>query len=373
MQQPHEYSRRVLLCVIGMTPQLVTETLYKLTQETDPAYIPTEIHLITTGEGKRSAQNALLGVEGQRGEFYNFCHDYSMPEIDFRADNIHVISGPDGLFIDDAQYSKQNTITANYITETVRQFTEDNDCSIHLSLAGGRKTMSYYGGYALSLFGRLQDRLSHVLVAKPFQENEKFFYPPPKAKRLAVKNVHYSTDEANIILSDIAFVRLRKLVPDPLLKEGKAGFQETVEAIQRFAQPETIEINVGKKKVLLNGMKVEMDDANLAVYLWMCERVINNESPFIPDEDAFVEDYISVYARVIGAWNGRIDRVEKVSLNRTATQQKDWFLSRKSKLKNAISSVLGNRAAQPFLIQTVDYSGHVAYRIKMNPETITIQ
>jgi len=29
-QQPEQYSKRILLLVIGMTPQIVTETLYKL-------------------------------------------------------------------------------------------------------------------------------------------------------------------------------------------------------------------------------------------------------------------------------------------------------------------------------------------------------
>jgi CRISPR-associated protein (TIGR02584 family) len=61
----------------------------------------------------------------------------------------------------------------------VRELTADPDCAIHASIAGGRKTMGFYLGYALSLFGRPQDRLSHVLVSSPFESNQNFFYPLP--------------------------------------------------------------------------------------------------------------------------------------------------------------------------------------------------
>ncbi|MCI5166077.1 MAG: TIGR02584 family CRISPR-associated protein [Candidatus Electrothrix sp. GM3_4] len=165
MPQPHEYSRRILLAVIGMTPQILTETLYKLVVDSNPPFIPTEIHLITTAQGAKSAQNALLGVGGDKGEFHRFCQDYNLSTTRFTPDHIHRISGPDGPFINDTESAEHNTITANFITEQVRRFTEDDQAALHLSLAGGRKTMSYYAGYALSLYGRMQDRLSHVLVA----------------------------------------------------------------------------------------------------------------------------------------------------------------------------------------------------------------
>ncbi len=372
MLAPHEYPVRILLCIIGKTPQIVTETLYKLAVDSEPAFVPTEIHLITTTEGANSAKNALLGVTGREGEFYNFCKDYNMQQISFNEENIHVIAGENGLYINDAHSSEHNRIIADFITNKVRELTKNKNSSLHLSLAGGRKTMSYYAGYALSLYGRMQDRLSHVLVAKPFQENEKFFYPPPVPRRIAINNTYYSTDEANIILSDIPFVRMRYQVPEALLT-GTAGFQETVEAIQRFAQPETIEINVGKKEIRLNGMKIEMNDADLALYLWMCERRKNNEPPLVPDADAFVEDYIEVYARIVGKMSGMIERVEEIAQKRTAEQQKDWFQQRKSKLKKAIVKVLGDRAARPFLIQTVECDGQAGYEISMDSKSIIIK
>ncbi|MCL2345013.1 MAG: hypothetical protein FWC58_04070 [Desulfobulbus sp.] len=53
----HRYPRRILLTVTGMTPQIVTETLYALIHPQPPAaaFVPTEIHLITTSSEARSA------------------------------------------------------------------------------------------------------------------------------------------------------------------------------------------------------------------------------------------------------------------------------------------------------------------------------
>lgn len=37
--------------------------------------------------------------------------------------------------------------------------------------------MGYYLGYALSLYGRAQDRLSHVLVTERYESLRDFFIP----------------------------------------------------------------------------------------------------------------------------------------------------------------------------------------------------
>lgn len=372
MLSPHEFSRRILLVIIGKTPQIFTETLYKLAVQENPAFVPTEIHIITTSDGARSAELALLGVGKGSGEFHRFCSDFDFHDINFTQENIHIIADTEGQFIDDNQSTEHNRIAADFITGKVREFTRDNNSALHLSLAGGRNTMSFYAGYALSLYGRTQDRLSHVLVNKPFQNNLDFFYPRPDPERLRIDNAYYSTDEATIILSDIPYVRMRYQVPETLL-QGKAGFQETVEIIQRFAQPETISINIATKRLRLNGMDVPMKNADLAFYLWMCERKKSEEPALILDEDAFVPDYLEVYAKIVSDWSGHYERVENIARYKRAPKQKEWFLQRKSKAHRKIQDVLGKRSAKPFLIQTTERNGEIAYELGVAPETITIE
>jgi CRISPR-associated protein (TIGR02584 family) len=76
-----------------------------------------------------------------------------------------VIIGPDENPLEDIVTEADNVAVADFITEKVRAVTADPEASLHVSIAGGRKTMGFYLGYALSLFGRPQDRLSHVLVS----------------------------------------------------------------------------------------------------------------------------------------------------------------------------------------------------------------
>ncbi len=372
MKEPYQYTRRILLVIIGKTPQIFTETLYKLAVKSKPAFVPTEIHIITTQEGANSARLALLGVGGGSGEFHQFCSDYGFQNIQFNSDHIHIIADTEGQFIDDNQSTEHNRIASDFITGKVREFTHDNNSALHLSLAGGRKTMSFYAGYALSLYGRMQDRLSHVLVSEPFQNNLDFFYPRPNPERIKVDNTYYSTDEARIILSDIPYVRMRYQVPEALL-EGKAGFQETVEIIQRFAQPETIEINIVEKRLALNSMEIPLSNADLAFYLWMCERKKVGEPTLILDEDAFVPDYLEVYKKIVPEMSGMYERAEKIAKDRDVFEQKNWFLQRKSKVKKSIETVLGKRAAKPFLIQTMERDGEVAYAVDVPVESISIR
>src|SRR5947209_15251583 len=57
--RPDSFPRRILLAVTGLSPQVVTETVYALTR-IEPAFVPTEVHLLTTGEGAERAKLTLL-------------------------------------------------------------------------------------------------------------------------------------------------------------------------------------------------------------------------------------------------------------------------------------------------------------------------
>ena len=64
--------RQILLCVAGLTPQIITETLYALTQQRGERV--DEIRVITTLGGRDRIRQALL--DPQQGKFFAFCRDY---------------------------------------------------------------------------------------------------------------------------------------------------------------------------------------------------------------------------------------------------------------------------------------------------------
>jgi len=138
-------------------------------------FIPAEVHLITTLEGAKQARLTLLSEDP--GWFHRLRQDYGLPEIHFTLDSLHILRDAEGRPLRDIRQVTDNEAIADLITTQVRQLTADPECAVHASVAGGRKTMGFYLGYALSLFGRSQDRLSHVLVSSPFESNRDFFLP----------------------------------------------------------------------------------------------------------------------------------------------------------------------------------------------------
>lgn len=142
--EPTAYHRRVLLAVTGLSPQVVTETLFALSVEHDPAFIPTEIHLLTTTEGAERARLSLLTPEP--GWFQRLIRDYGLPPIEFGLEHIHILHDDTGRQLDDIRSLADNAIAADAVTEHVRNLTADPDSALHVSIAGGRKTMSYLPG-----------------------------------------------------------------------------------------------------------------------------------------------------------------------------------------------------------------------------------
>ena len=205
---PERYPRRILLCVAGLSPQIVTETLYALAVLGEPRFVPTEIHLLTTAEGAEWARLTLLSEEP--GWFYRLSRDYGLPHINFTPDSIHLLRAADGRPLVDIRQVADNEAIADAITDKVRALTADPDSALHASIAGGRKTMGFYLGYALTLFGRLQDRLSHVLVSSRFESNQDFFYPTIQERVIyAADQSPLDASAATVMLADIPFVRLR--------------------------------------------------------------------------------------------------------------------------------------------------------------------
>jgi hypothetical protein len=132
--------------------------------------------------------------------------------------------------------------------------------------------MGFYIGYALSLFGRPQDRLSHVLVSPPFESLPSFFYPSPHTKVIYDRDDQpLDAKEAHVHLGEIPFVRLRDGLPKRLL-EGHAAFSEAVEEAQKALPPLALTLDPAKCKVVAAGNAFELEPLHFAFYWMMADR-----------------------------------------------------------------------------------------------------
>ena len=365
-KSPSSYARRILLIVTGMSPQVVTETLYALAVQAEP-FIPTEIHLLTTKEGKQRAKDSLLHTDC--GQFYAILQNY--PQIGqpvFSEDFIHVITAPDGTALPDIRTPEENAAAADGITAKVAELTLDAASALHVSIAGGRKTMGFYLGYAFSLFARPQDKLSHVLVSSPFESHPDFYFPPVKPRRLPMQGgAHIDTARAEITLAEIPVVRLRHGLPQEL-QDGKASYNETVAAVQASLAPPHLTLWLAARKVRCGEHEFALSPA-LAAWLAFWMKAAQQGKPLQSWREADAENFLALYQYVVGEDAAALDNACK---RLAKGMEKEFFQENNAKLERAFKKTLGELAAKPYLLASVGRRPNVRRGLGLLPEAITL-
>ena len=182
----------VLLAVVGISPAILTETVWALANpgKETPPFIPEEVIAITTTQGRDKITEQLLTPSpdfGGQTVWQSLRLALLGPKAvtDPRLTlHIAVIERPNpktGMpeLLADIRDGEQNLAAAEFILRQVRDQTNSKDRRVIASLAGGRKTMGALLHAAFSHLGRPQDRLTHILVEEPFDGGLQplFFFP----------------------------------------------------------------------------------------------------------------------------------------------------------------------------------------------------
>lgn len=370
----------VLLCVTGLTPQVVTETIFALYREAGhgrASRIPREVQIITTTEGRRRVEQSLLSHDGARGQLERLCTDYGLDPAAIRFDEscIHTVRDAEGRELADIVDEVGNRAVADLIHDRIRQLTRRDDIRLHVSLAGGRKTMGFYAGYVLSLYARPQDRLSHVLVNPPFESHPEFYYPPPQPQILLTDNNEpISTADARVTLADIPFVRLRDEL-DPSLLEGDLTFSEAVARAQKVLERPDLRIDLSERRAWLQGTPVRLSPTKFAWLTWLALRAHRGEPPVAFDEGAGNE-----LARVIEWLEGSgpsalREALESALEELRETGQTNYFDRNRTRLNRALTdeSGLPRVVVERYLVHALGQRPHTRYGLTLRPEAIRIE
>lgn len=349
-------------------------TLFALARRQDPPWIPHEVHLITTATG---AENARLNLLAGERWFHRLCEDYALPPIAFTPEHIQVLKDADGQPLEDIRTQAHNTLAADFITETLRQLTADPASELHVSIAGGRKTMGYYLGYALSLYGRPQDRLSHVLVSDPYETNRDFYYPTPyehpiHSKR-GDKEITVDARNAAVDLASIPFVQLRDGLPERL-RNGQASFTRVVAIANRGLQPPRLILDPGTFAAWADDEALGLSETEFLVMLWLAERAQRGESATDWSARAMAEEFLAIVERFTNPMSGHRDRIAKTFDNHDYFPLKTakFFEPHKSRIKKALVQTLGKRPAARYLIARSRDRDTSYFFLPLTPEQIAI-
>jgi len=265
----------VLFAVTGMSPAVLTETVWALAHQSPPV-IPSRVVVLTTTIGRDAIVKALLTPTpafGNRSVWSCLRTAIETDGFDLSdrlrfgstGQDICVFTSADSRGIShelaDIATPGDNAAAADFILEHLRRFVEDPDVPVIASIAGGRKTMGALLFACMTLVGRETDRLTHVLVDPQCERTAQpgFFFPGQPAILRTQEGKPVRLSRTPVTLSDIPFVPLRNRfrelenVPGTYLKMVQLysrGLKHDVET------PVQLQMDAAASTVVVDGISV---------------------------------------------------------------------------------------------------------------------
>ncbi len=255
-----------LLAVCGLTPQVITETLYALHQQDVRV---DAIRVLTTRPGHDACLTSLFGTA--RGHYYRYLEEYGLKreDIDFSFRHVQMVEGPDRIPLEDIAQAEDNEAFLRACLETTFALTSSPEQRVLFSIAGGRKTMGACLSLAAQFYGRPQDRIYHVLVSPEFESNREFFYPPARPRNLRLRDAkgeyfHKNTRYARVTLAPMPFISVRDRIYDELLRKPESPGSLLLSLV-RDRPPEMV-VDCINRRLSYKEVEMDMRPAHLALY-----------------------------------------------------------------------------------------------------------
>ncbi len=288
IRRTSEFRDTVLIALMGKSPAVLTETLYGLSEE-EPAVLPSRVVVVTTTRGRMVLKPALFG-DGAWERFRNMLlrkvgeEGGELLRFGPADDCIRVVPAhARDRNIGDIRTREDHLALSDYLLEIVRGFTEDESLDLVVSIAGGRKTMGALMLSIMALYGRLQDRVLHVLVDEPWDTVPGFLYPgcpgvfhdPETGDRL-------DSRAARVHLADVPFIPLRYLFHEEFKKLG-GGYLSMMESARRRVASLNldllVECDLQKGLLLIDGNELPVTPLEFAYYAIFLQRAADEKAP----------------------------------------------------------------------------------------------
>ena len=316
--------KTILVSIAGLSPQIITETLYYYLIERKPPFWIDEIKVLTTSPGKQKIINMLL--DKNKGKFYSFCKDYNIDPKSIKFDESSItVLGSDAP-VEDIISDKDSAIIGNEIVQFIKEITLIPDSKCIFSAAGGRKTMTAYLALAAQLYAKDDDILCHILVSPDFESNKDFYYIPPNNKKIEVKDASgntlkiLETKDAKIYSSEIVFLKLRKLlnIKDDLFYDDLVGIaQKKID----YCGDKIVAFDIKNNSVLLGSKKITLRPIELSIYYMFHYLKIKCKNDFCGDctdcylsindlsSDDNIKIVLNVYEKIYSKNSGQYERL----------------------------------------------------------------
>lgn len=366
--------KNILLAIAGLSPQVITETLYALHQE---SIVINEIHVIATRIGRDAIVTQLL-AQGD-GRYFSYLKDYgiSTKSIRFSQDTIHVLHDNAGNPIDDITSEEENEILLKSCLTIVHRLTKNPRNTVYFSIAGGRKTMSACLMVAAQIYARAHDRIYHVLVSPEFEGHRHFYYPPVKPAMLELLDA-----QGQKILKETSYAKIT-LVPIPFISLRAAAYHRKTDHVHTPAElfrhlvrdkKQTLALDLTRSKIIYKNKEIDMMPSRLALYAFLAMQ--KNDCRFLRVgcrncNDCYLDyQQISKGQNIINEYYQRQGGgAEKKGI---CCLQKEDLRSYISKISKDLMKAFGVQTAAQLGIQAVGKKPDTRYGIGLDRERIAI-
>ena len=269
-----QHKRIILVSAMGTSPAVLTNTVWGLAHQ-KPSIVPDEIVVFITKSGKELLIQRLF----DDGVWNEMRSDLKREKIEidgklvFGATSIRVIPDADGNEIEDLRTGDDNLRAADFMLSQLRQYTEDSETELHVSIAGGRKTISALLFSCMSLLGREQDKVYHVLLPPALEGGvtPTFYYPKRGSTYTAqVTGKKHKAKYLQCELFEVPFVRMRGWYQEKF-KNIPPSYRTLISRVQGIAPPAVtypeIEIDAWNGWVKVDGKAVAMSKPCFAMLL----------------------------------------------------------------------------------------------------------
>jgi CRISPR-associated protein Csx14 len=368
--------KNILLAVSGLSPQVITEALYALWYQGRPV---SRLEIITTRTGKERIFAGLFSPMDGRIDAFLTEFGIAPDSLEFGPHLLHVIKDEAGVEREDIVSAEDNEILLQTCLKTACRLTSDPETAVFFLVAGGRKTMTSCLTLAAQFYGRLQDRIYHVLVTPEFEQCRDFWYPPRTPRDITVRDDKgrehiMSTRYAKIDLISIPFVSVRDRL-DPKLISRPISSAELLASMIRD-KPPVLTIDLSEGKLSFKGIELDLYPAHLALYAFFagqkatCTKALSCQNctdcylelcEILNRQEAISRRYHSTRA------------VDDMSDSGILALTQENFNSYKSKINSAIIQRYGQGLAADLIIGSVGHRPNIRYGLRIERSNLCMK
>lgn len=332
-------SENVIVCLVGKSPQIVTEALFFLEYKRKTKI--DRIIIVTTNDCYSEVKLTIPNAIKSLAKTY---------KIDLNS-QIEFLEAVDEFY----DYGEESSLT-NLIYEVIKTEKLKGN-SLHCIISGGRKTMSVDLAIALSIFGNDNDKMYHIVASEQFAKNQKYF--PINDEE---------ANELNFYEKPFIKLKLSNLSRNNKYSDFMTTAQAEIDSRLELPQLEVYPLN---KRIVINTKVIQFQPLPFAVYMFFAK----NAGKFIRGGKSFLDKHLAEIWEIYSKYAPSYGHMQRVSASSMQQGRVNFELVQKaiSVIRNQIMQTLDNDILSDFyIINSIGNYADKKYGIKIPKNRVKI-